>query len=99
MKLGPLLMLAAGFRNEEPAGRNSFVKTDQLLATLANARYGKVKGDVRPFQQFREFSREWYGRHLATDWRKWSAEEASAMSARHGLDGPIWDIPSVQKRF
>jgi hypothetical protein len=62
-------------------------------------RHGKPKGDVRPIDQIWDFSREWYGRHLDTDWRKWTAKEAASMFARHGLNGPIWDISPHEGRF
>ncbi len=62
-------------------------------------RFGKDRGDVRPIQQIWEFSREWYGRHLDQDWQKWSTDEASEMFARHGLEGPIWNLESSADRF
>ncbi len=76
-----------------------------LLFRDANAvaawcnRFGKQQGDVRPVEQIWHFSREWYGRHLDTDWRKWTAAEAAEMFGRHGLDGPIWSLPSAAERF
>ena len=63
------------------------------------AKRRKPKGDVRPIAQVWELAREWYGQHLDTDWKKWSAEEAAAIFHRHGLDGPIREIPLSQKRF
>ncbi len=62
-------------------------------------RHGQPKGDVRPVEQVWGFAREWYGRHLDEDWRKWTAEEAAALFRRHGLDGPIWEIPASAERF
>lgn len=62
-------------------------------------RHGVAKGDMRPIDQVWRFAREWYGRHLDRDWRKWTADEARAMFARHGLDGPIWDLPASDGRF
>lgn len=61
--------------------------------------HGKTKGDVRPIEQVWEFAREWYGRHLDVAWRKWTAEEAADMFRRHGLDGPIWELPVGDGRF
>jgi Alkylmercury lyase len=58
-----------------------------------------AKGDVRPIEQIWGFAREWYGRHLDPDWHKWTADEAAAMFRRHGLDGPIWQIPVSKSRF
>lgn len=62
-------------------------------------RFGKERGDVRPIEQIWEFSREWYGQHLATDWRKWTSEEAKEMFVRHGLSGPTWQLDSLNERF
>ena len=62
-------------------------------------RHGVAKGDVRPIEQVWRFASEWYGRHLDRDWRKWTADEARAMFARHGLDGPIWEMPAAGSRF
>lgn len=63
------------------------------------ARHGKLRGDVRPVEQIWHFAQEWYGRHLDTNWRKWTAAEAAALFERHGLDGPIWSLPTVEERF
>jgi hypothetical protein len=63
------------------------------------ATHCKPKGDVRPLEQIWRFASEWYGRHLDRDWKKWTAEEAAAIFARHGLTGPIWEIPVSKGRF
>ena len=63
------------------------------------ARHGKPKGDVRPVAQVWSFAREWYGRHADQDWQKWTANEATELFARHGLDGPIWEIATQGERF
>lgn len=62
-------------------------------------RHGKQLGDVRPVAQIWHFACEWYGRHLDVDWRKWTTAEAAAIFERHGLDGPIWALPSSGGRF
>jgi len=62
-------------------------------------KHSKPKGDVRSVAQIWRFAQEWYGRHLDLDWRKWTAEEAAAMFKKHGLDGPVWDIPEAEGRF
>ncbi len=61
--------------------------------------HGKPQGDVRPIEQIWHFSQEWYGRHLDRDWTKWSVTEAAEIFARHGLSGPIWDLPDEGDRF
>ncbi|MDD7908323.1 alkylmercury lyase family protein [Pseudovibrio exalbescens] len=63
------------------------------------AKHGKQKGDVRPINQIWEFAREWYGRHNDPDWKKWTPTEAADIFARHGLDGPIWELPLEGERF
>jgi hypothetical protein len=62
-------------------------------------RHGAPRGDVRPIGQIWEFAREWYGRHLEVDWRKWTQAEAAAIFRRHGLTGPVWDLEAVSGRF
>ncbi len=62
-------------------------------------RHGKPQGDVRPVEQIWHFAREWYGHHLDVGWQKWTAAEAVAMFDRHGLDGPIWSLPTGAERF
>lgn len=60
---------------------------------------GKVKGDVRPLTQVWPFAREWYARHHDPNWVKWTVDEASALFERHGLTGPIWEMPKGSERF
>ena len=70
-----------------------------VLAAVWCAKRGKIKGDVRPIEQVWGFAREWYGRHCDPDWTKWTQEEAAEIFARHGLTGPIWELPTAQGRF
>ena len=62
-------------------------------------RTGIPKGDVRPLPVVAAFAREWYAPYLDENWRKRSTVEARALFARHGLDGPIWDLPADGERF
>lgn len=62
-------------------------------------RHDIAKGDVRGLDQVWRFAGDWYARHLDTDWRKWTIDEARTMFARHGLDGPIWELPAAAGRF
>ena len=57
------------------------------------------RGDIQPAGTVLAFAAEWYGRHLDRDWRKWTAEEAAAIFARHGLSGEIWELPVSTERF
>ncbi len=59
----------------------------------------KPIGDIRGVEQIWEFSREWYGTHLSPDWEKWTLTEAAEIFSRHGLDGPIWQLPVGDGRF
>lgn len=62
-------------------------------------RTGIAKGDIRPLPVVAGFAREWYAPYLDENWRKRSTAEARALFARHGLDGPIWDLPADGERF
>jgi hypothetical protein len=62
-------------------------------------RHALPRGDVRPIQTVYDFARQWYGRHLDQDWRKWTTGEAREHFERFGLEGPIWDLPRTDERF
>lgn len=62
-------------------------------------RYNMPKGDVQPVSKVWPFARDWYGKHRAPDWRKWTVEEASNIFRRHGLSHPIWDLAASSGRF
>jgi hypothetical protein len=62
-------------------------------------RHGIAKGDVRSIKTVWRFAVDWYGRHLDPDWRKWTVDEARDIITRHGLDGPIWELPAAAGRF
>ena len=62
-------------------------------------RHGIPKGDVRRVSDLWPFAREWYGGHLSESWEKISVDQARAMFARHGLDGPIWTLPDSREQF
>ena len=62
-------------------------------------RHAIPRGDVQPIQRVYDFARDWYGRHLDEDRRKWTTEEARQIFSRHGLTGPIWDVPMSAERF
>jgi hypothetical protein len=72
---------------------------DSAAVESWSGRHGKQLGDVRPVEQIWQFAREWYGRHLDFDWRKWTSGEAAAMFEKHGLEGPMWTLPSHGERF
>ena len=70
--------------------------------TAVNAwsrRAGIPRGDVRPLSVVAAFARDWYATALDPHWRKWTVAEARALFARHGLDGPIRDLPESGERF
>jgi Alkylmercury lyase len=62
-------------------------------------RHGFPRGDAQPIQRAYEFASVWYGRHLDTDWRKWTTAEARRMFTQFGFNGPIWDLPESGERF
>jgi len=64
-----------------------------------SARHALPRGDVQRIQKAYDFAREWYGRHLDADWRKWTTDEARSLFEKHGLRGPIWELPRTGDRF
>ncbi len=62
-------------------------------------RHAIPRGNAQPIQRVYDFAKVWYGRHLDSDWRKWTTEEAREIFARFGLEGPIWDLPRTDERF
>lgn len=62
-------------------------------------RHALPRGEVRAIQTVYEFARVWYGRHLEEDWRKWTISEAREIFRSFGLEGPIWDLPTVDRGF
>lgn len=63
------------------------------------AERGVPKGDVRPVEQVWGLAAEWYGRHAAPDWIKWSTAQAAEIFRRHNLTGPIWALSDDAARF
>lgn len=55
-------------------------------------RHDIAVGDIQPIDKIWKFAKEWYGRHLAKDWMKWSALEAQNMFNKHGLTHDVWDL-------
>lgn len=60
---------------------------------------GLPKGDVRPIQQVWRFAAEWYARHAAADWEKWSVAEAADLFRKHDLTHRVWQLPVDSGRF
>ena len=63
------------------------------------AERGVPVGDILPIEQAWAFASEWYSRHADPGWVKWTVQEAAEMFKRHGLGGPIWDLPQEVGRF
>ncbi|MCC6165461.1 MAG: alkylmercury lyase family protein [Acidobacteria bacterium] len=72
---------------------------DEAQVTAWSAARGLPRGDVRPIEQVWAFASEWYGRHAAPDWTKWSTTEAAEMFCRHDLTGPVWALSNGAARF
>lgn len=64
-----------------------------------STRHALPRGDVQRIQKAYDFAREWYGYHLAPEWRKWTTDEARRLFEKHGLRGPIWELPRTADRF
>jgi hypothetical protein len=62
-------------------------------------RHGIVKGDVQPINTVWQFAKDWYGKHLSKDWKKWTMDEAIAMFRTHNLTGPTWELAKSERRF
>lgn len=62
-------------------------------------RHAIPRGSAQPIQRVYDFAAVWYGRHLDPDWRKWTVEEARALFAQFGFEGPIWQLPDASGRF
>ncbi len=62
-------------------------------------RHNIPKGDIQPIQKFWEFSKRWYGNHLAEDWRKWTIKEAKEMFAEFDLNHEVWQLEESDGRF
>lgn len=63
------------------------------------ARHAMPRGDVQSLSTVWAFAQAWYGRHLDSEWTKWTTEEARALFARFGLTGPTWELPATEERF
>ncbi|MCG8332041.1 MAG: alkylmercury lyase family protein [Chitinophagales bacterium] len=57
------------------------------------------KGDIQPISNIWEFSKEWYGKHLDPEWKKWTIQEAKEMFAKYNLNHPIWKLEDGSERF
>jgi hypothetical protein len=64
-----------------------------------SARHAVPRGDVQPIGRVWELARAWYANHRSPTWMKWSSDEASAIFARVGLTGPVWELPQTAGRF
>jgi hypothetical protein len=62
-------------------------------------RHGIPRGEVQPITKVAELARAWYGRHLATDWRKITAAEAADIFRRVGLTSEHWRVSDGSQRF
>jgi Alkylmercury lyase len=61
--------------------------------------HGMTKGDVRRVADLWPFVRDWYGNHLSESWEKISVAEARVLFSRHGLGGPVWELPDGPGQF
>lgn len=62
-------------------------------------RHQYPKGDVQPIENIWNFSKVWYGNHLAQEWTKWTNEQAKEIFQKFNLTSEIWDIPQTNKTF
>ena len=78
---------------------NMLVFEDEAAVDAWCRRHRMPKGDTQPLSRFWDFARDWYGKHLDPDWKKWTSAEAGALFRRHGLGGDTWEIPASSGRF
>ncbi len=71
----------------------------EAAVTDWSGRHNIPLGDIQPVDKIFDLASTWYGRHLDTDWEKWTLEEARAIFARFELTGPIWDLPEAEGTF
>lgn len=62
-------------------------------------RHNIPKGDVQPIEKIWEFSKKWYGNHLAKDWKKWTVQEAKELFKEFELNHEIWKLEESVERF
>jgi hypothetical protein len=74
-----------------------FAREDDVTAW--SARHALPLGEIVPLSQLLDLAREWYGRHAASDWRKWTIPEAQAIFERVRLRGPFWRLPDTDGTF
>ncbi len=56
---------------------------------------GLPRGAVFSLEQCRRLADAWYGNRMAPDWRRRTPEEAEALFAEIGLEGPFWRLRPV----
>ena len=73
--------------------------TDEEAVRGWCAHHGRELGAVVPIATVRALATQWYGGHLAPDWRKWSVDEAAQIFRSVGLTGPTWELGTTGGRF
>ncbi len=51
-----------------------------------------ARGATFTLEQCRRLADAWYANRMAPDWRRRTAEEAEALFAEIGLEGPFWRL-------
>jgi hypothetical protein len=54
---------------------------------------GLSQGAVFTPEQLWAIAKPWHGRRLDRDWRRFTPDEAEAVFASAGLNGPFWQFP------
>jgi hypothetical protein len=62
-------------------------------------RHNYPKGDIQSIENIWNFSKIWYGNHLAEQWKKWTNDEAKSIFEQFNLTNDIWKIPQTNERF
>ena len=63
------------------------------------ARHDIPRGDLQPIERIWEFSKVWYGNHLAPEWKKWTLQEAQDIFRQFALTSETWALETSGERF
>ena len=71
---------------------NMLIFKEKLDITNWCCRHNIPVGDMQPLSKIWDFSKEWYGNHLDTNWVKMTSVQAQEIFIKHGLTHEVWDL-------
>jgi len=63
------------------------------------AQHHIAEGDIQPVSKVWQLARIWYGKHMDTNWEKWTAQEAQQIFWQCSLHHPVWQLEESAIRF